>query len=137
MGVFPLAKPSQQVFKIACPSFSVVVWAKEKDKKGGQEKRPEEKKSVNVHDDSSRHARSSRCWQMCLAVPARVLEIQGDVAKVDFGQEVLQDVNIVLVDVHVGEYVLVHAGYAIQVIDKKTAEETLLLWEELLTYDES
>ena len=75
--------------------------------------------------------------QMCLAVPARILEIQGDVAKVDFGQEVLQDINIVLVDVHVGEYVLVHAGYAIQVIDKKTAEETLLLWKELLTYDES
>jgi len=74
---------------------------------------------------------------MCLAVPARILEIQGDVAKVDFGQEVLQDINIVLVDVHVGEYVLVHAGYAIQVIDKKTAEETLLLWKELLTYDES
>ena len=74
---------------------------------------------------------------MCLAVPARILQIQGDIAKVDFGQKVLQDINIALVDVHVGDYVLVHAGYAIQVIDKKTAEETLLLWKELLTYDES
>jgi len=35
----------------------------------------------------------------------------------------------------VGEYVLVHAGYAIQVIDKEAAEETLRLWEEILKYE--
>jgi len=72
---------------------------------------------------------------MCLAIPAKVLEIQGDVAKVDFGQGIVRDVNVMLVEAHVGEYVLVHAGYAIQVIDKEAAEETLRLWEEILKYE--
>jgi hydrogenase expression/formation protein HypC len=73
---------------------------------------------------------------MCLAIPAKVLEVQGDVAKVDFGQGIARDVNVMLVEAHVGEYVLVHAGYAIQVIDQEAAEETLRLWEEILKYDE-
>ena len=64
------------------------------------------------------------------------MEVQGDVAKVDFGQGVARDVNVMLVEAHVGEYVLVHAGYAIQVIDQEAAEETLRLWEEILKYDE-
>ena len=74
---------------------------------------------------------------MCLAIPAKVLEVQGDVAKVDFGQGIVRDVNVLLVEALVGEYVLVHAGYAIQVIDQEAAEETLRLWEEILKYNES
>jgi len=73
---------------------------------------------------------------MCLAIPAKVVEVQGDVAKVDFGQGIVRDVNVTLVETHVGEYVLVHAGYAIQVIDQEAAEETLRLWEEILKYNE-
>jgi hydrogenase expression/formation protein HypC len=73
---------------------------------------------------------------MCLAIPAKVMEVQGNVAKVDFGQGVARDVNVMLVEAHVGEYVLVHAGYAIQVIDQEAAEETLRLWEEILKYNE-
>ena len=73
---------------------------------------------------------------MCLAIPAKVIEVQGDVAKVDFGQKIVRDVNVMLVEAHVGEYVLVHAGYAIQVIDQEAAEENLRLWEEILKYDE-
>jgi hydrogenase expression/formation protein HypC len=72
---------------------------------------------------------------MCLAIPAKVLEVQGDVAKVDFGQGIARDVNVMLVEAHVGEYVLVHAGYAIQVIDQEAAEETLRLWREILKYE--
>jgi hydrogenase expression/formation protein HypC len=41
-------------------------------------------------------------------------------------------VNVALVDVEVGDYVLVHAGYAIQVLDKKEALETISLWNEIL-----
>jgi hydrogenase maturation factor len=37
----------------------------------------------------------------------------------------------------VGEYVLVHAGYAIQVLDRKSAEETLQLWKEVLASSEN
>ncbi len=73
--------------------------------------------------------------KMCLAIPAEVLEIEGKNAKVDFGEGVLRDVNVMLVDAKVGEYVLVHAGYAIQVIDRKAAEETLRMWEEILAYE--
>ena len=72
---------------------------------------------------------------MCLAIPAKVLEVQGDVAKVDFGQGIVRDVNVMLVEARVGEYVLVHAGYAIQAIDEEAAEETLRLWEEILKYE--
>ena len=72
---------------------------------------------------------------MCLAIPAKVVEVQGKVAKVYFGQGIVRDVNVMLVEARVGEYVLVHAGYAIQVIDRKAAEETLRLWEEILKYE--
>ena len=72
---------------------------------------------------------------MCLAIPAKVIEIEGNTAKVDFGEGVLRDVNVTLVNPRLGEYVLVHAGYAIQVIDRKAAEETLRLWEEILKYE--
>jgi len=74
---------------------------------------------------------------VCLAIPAKVLEVQGDVAKVDFGQGVAREVNVMLVDARVGEYVLVHAGYAIQVVDQEAAEESLRLWRELLSQNKS
>ena len=69
---------------------------------------------------------------MCLAIPAKVLEVNGDVAKVDFGQGVALEVNVRLVDAKVGEYVLVHAGYAIEKLDQKAAQESLQAWRELL-----
>ncbi|MDI6917369.1 MAG: HypC/HybG/HupF family hydrogenase formation chaperone [Thermoplasmatales archaeon] len=68
---------------------------------------------------------------MCLAIPARVVEINGSNAKVDFGGT-FRDVNLSLVEAKKGDYVLVHAGYAIQVMDEKEANETLKLWEEML-----
>ena len=73
---------------------------------------------------------------MCLAIPARVVEIKGDVAEVDFGAGTIRDVNISLVEAKVDEYVIVHAGYAIQVLDQKAAEETLKMWNEILNKHE-
>lgn len=73
---------------------------------------------------------------MCLAVPARIIEINGDLAKVDFGGGVVREVNISLVDAKVGDYVLVHAGYAIQVLEMEEAEEILMLWKEILKVEE-
>jgi len=69
---------------------------------------------------------------MCLAIPARVVNVDGSNAKVDFGEGVLRDVNITLVEAKVGDYVLVHAGYAIQTMDKDEAIETLRLWKEII-----
>ncbi|HLN46229.1 MAG TPA: HypC/HybG/HupF family hydrogenase formation chaperone [Candidatus Sulfotelmatobacter sp.] len=68
-----------------------------------------------------------------MAIPARVVSVKGEKAQVDFGEGVLRDVNVTLVDAKVDEYVLVHAGYAIQKMDEKEAKETLALWNEILT----
>ena len=69
---------------------------------------------------------------MCLAIPARVMRVEGSKAQVDFGEGVLREVNVTLVEAKVGDYVLVHAGYAIQTMDEKDALETLSLWKEIL-----
>lgn len=69
---------------------------------------------------------------MCLAIPAKVIEVKNDDARVDFGEGVLREVNVTLVDANVGDYVLVHAGYAIQVLSEEEAQETLRLWNEIL-----
>ncbi len=73
---------------------------------------------------------------MCLAIPAKVVSIQGNVAKVDFGGGITREVDVSLVDVKPDDYVLVHAGYAIQVLSKEEAEETLRLWSEILEAEE-
>ena len=73
---------------------------------------------------------------MCLAIPAKVMDLDGTKAHVDFGQGVLRDVNISLVNVKVGQYVLVHAGYAIQVLEEEEALETLSLWKDVLAAGE-
>ena len=69
---------------------------------------------------------------MCLAIPAKVLEVNGNIAKVDFGQGVAREVNVMLVDAKVGYFVLVHAGYAIEKMDQKAAEESLNTWRQVL-----
>jgi hydrogenase expression/formation protein HypC len=61
------------------------------------------------------------------------MRIDGSKAQVDFGEGVLREVNVTLVDAKVGDYVLVHAGYAIETVDEKDALETLRLWNEILT----
>jgi hydrogenase expression/formation protein HypC len=69
---------------------------------------------------------------MCLAIPGKVCSIEGKMADVDFGG-VTRTVNISLVDTLPGQWVVVHAGFAIQVMDENEAMETLRLWEELLS----
>ena len=72
---------------------------------------------------------------MCLAVPAEVKSIEGVTAEVDFGG-VTRAVNLSLVTAKIGDYVIVHAGYAIEVLDREEAEKTLQLFRELLTQDD-
>lgn len=69
---------------------------------------------------------------MCLAIPGKVLEIDKVIARVDFGYGTIRDIDISLVDVAVGEYVLVHTGYAIQVMDEEEADKTIEIWREIL-----
>ena len=60
------------------------------------------------------------------------MNMQGEKANVDFGQGVLREVNVSLVEAKVGDYVLVHAGYAIQLLEEQEAKETLSLWNSIL-----
>jgi len=68
---------------------------------------------------------------MCLAVPVEVLSIDGLQAEVDFAG-VRRRISVVLTpEVRVGDYVIVHTGFAISVLDQQEAEETLQLFREL------
>lgn len=70
---------------------------------------------------------------MCLAYPGKVIELDGDFGKVDFGGGTIKEgVNISLVEARIGDYVLVHAGYAIQIVDEAEARQTLKYWEQIL-----
>ena len=69
---------------------------------------------------------------MCLAVPGKILEIEGDKATVEYGEGVTNKANIALVEVQVGDYILVHAGFAIKVLDEKEALETIEVWKQVL-----
>ncbi len=68
---------------------------------------------------------------MCLAIPARVVEVAAnDVAIVDLGG-VRKDISLALVEgVTVGDYVIVHVGYALTRLDPEEAEKTLALMAE-------
>jgi len=68
---------------------------------------------------------------MCLGIPGKIIEIEKNVAKVDVGG-LLRDISLDLCpDVSIGEYVLIHTGFAIQKVDAKEAEETLDLLTKL------
>lgn len=67
---------------------------------------------------------------MCIAVPGRVVEIEDNIAKVDFKGNTVR-VNTGIVDPKVGQYVLVHAGCAIEVMEKDKAQELIDLFDEL------
>jgi hydrogenase expression/formation protein HypC len=71
---------------------------------------------------------------MCLAIPAKVVELHaGDRAVVDL-DGVRKEISLALVeDVAVGDYVILHAGYALQKLDIEEAEKTLALFREFGT----
>jgi len=68
-------------------------------------------------------------------MPAKVLSVNGDEAEVDFGGAI-RKTNVSMVDAQVGEYVIIHAGFAIQKVDEDEAKETLQLWNEFLDSSE-
>ena len=75
---------------------------------------------------------------MCLAVPGKIISISGDeqitkIAKVDFAG-IRKDISIAFVpEANVGDYVIVHVGFALSVIDEKEAQE---VFEYLKEFDE-
>ena len=68
---------------------------------------------------------------MCLAIPGRILSIDGNTAIVDF-DGIKQEVIIALIlNPEVGKYVIIHAGYAIEQMDEKDAIESIEQWKEI------
>jgi hydrogenase expression/formation protein HypC len=69
---------------------------------------------------------------MCLAIPARIVELlPDDMARIDL-DGVRKDISLSLVEgVQVGDYVIVHVGYALQLLDPDEAALTLALFAEL------
>jgi hydrogenase expression/formation protein HypC len=71
---------------------------------------------------------------MCVAIPAQVKSIQGTMGQIEVGG-VSRQISLQLTpEAQKGDYVLVHAGFAIHVVDEQEARETLRLLEEL-TYE--
>ena len=75
---------------------------------------------------------------MCLAIPGRIIEMVDEansIAKVDVSG-VRRNINIALLDdVGVGDYVLIHVGFALSKVDEKEAVETLRMLQTLGTYE--
>ena len=68
---------------------------------------------------------------MCLAVPVKVIKIEGDTAEVE-ASGIIQKASLKLLqNVAPGDYILLHAGFAIQKLDEMEALETLKLWSEI------
>jgi len=68
---------------------------------------------------------------MCLAIPMKVTEINGKRAVVGAGGLKYEASIELLSDVRIGDYVIIHAGFAIQKLDEKEAQETLSIFEEM------
>ena len=68
---------------------------------------------------------------MCLAIPTRIRSVNGQLAEVEIGG-VGRTISLTLTpDAQVGDYVIVHTGFAISVLDQEEAEESLRLFAEL------
>ena len=68
---------------------------------------------------------------MCLSIPARIVEINGNMADVSVGGTIFKAGLQMVENVEVGDYILLHAGFAIQKISEKEALETLKLLNEM------
>ena len=79
---------------------------------------------------------------MCLAVPGKLLTVAGEdpllrMGTVDFGG-IRKDISLAYVpDARAGEYVIVHVGFAIEVLDEESAQRTLELFRTLGTLEET
>jgi hydrogenase expression/formation protein HypC len=69
---------------------------------------------------------------MCLAIPGKVVTIEGTKAVIDYGGGTSRQADVSLIDPTVGDYVIVHAGFAIQILDPQEAAATLQLFRELI-----
>ncbi|NSW93849.1 MAG: HypC/HybG/HupF family hydrogenase formation chaperone [Bacteroidales bacterium] len=68
---------------------------------------------------------------MCLSMPARIVSIDGDIAQVSIGGAIFSAGLQMVENAKPGDYVLLHAGFAIQILSEEEADETLKILREL------
>lgn len=68
---------------------------------------------------------------MCLSIPVRIVSIDGSMAEVSAGGTIFKAGLHMIEDAKVGDYILLHAGFAIQKISEKEAAETLQILKEM------
>ena len=74
---------------------------------------------------------------MCLAIPARIVELEGDKAVVDAMGNRFKAKTTLLPEAKLGSLVLVHAGFAISLVDEEEAKETWRLIEQINEFNET
>lgn len=67
---------------------------------------------------------------MCLAIPSKIIKIENDMGTIDVDGVTRETSLLLLEDAKVGDYVIVHAGFALHKIDESVAMETLQLLKE-------
>ncbi|HDP68235.1 MAG TPA: HypC/HybG/HupF family hydrogenase formation chaperone [Candidatus Marinimicrobia bacterium] len=72
---------------------------------------------------------------MCLAIPMKVIRINGREAVAEVGGVEYRANLTILPDVKVGDYIIVHAGFAIEKLDETAALETLQIWQDIADFD--
>jgi hydrogenase expression/formation protein HypC len=68
---------------------------------------------------------------MCLAIPAKIVDIDNQSATVEVGGVTRQASIVLLPDARLGNYILIHAGFAISLVDEAEALETIKLFQQL------
>ncbi len=72
---------------------------------------------------------------MCLAIPMKIIRIKNNTAYAEVGGVEYQANIDLLKEVDIGDYIIVHAGFAIEKLDEQTAQESLDIWKEIAAYD--
>lgn len=68
---------------------------------------------------------------MCLAVPMKIIEINENRARVSY-KDIIRETSLILIEnARVGDWILMHSGYAIAKIDEKEAQDTIDIFEEI------
>ncbi|MHC1604905.1 MAG: HypC/HybG/HupF family hydrogenase formation chaperone [Candidatus Methanofastidiosia archaeon] len=67
---------------------------------------------------------------MCLAIPGKIIDKKGNLGIVDYDGARI-DVRLDLVDAEIGDYVIVHTGFAIEKLSEESAKESIELWRQI------
>ena len=74
---------------------------------------------------------------MCLAIPSKIVKIENNIGTIDVDGVKRKTSLLLLEDAKIGDYVIVHAGFAIHKIDEAEAKESLKVLRELVSFMES